>query len=47
MNLCEKNANPINKDGRFCSLRKTMFFAEVKKEILPPRRRGVEREKTG
>src|ERR1700743_1798505 len=33
MNLCEKTASPINKDGRFCSLRMTMFFAGVRKDF--------------
>jgi hypothetical protein len=34
MNLCEKSGGSINKDGRFCSPRKMMFFAEVKKDFI-------------
>jgi len=49
MNLCEKSGVLINKYGIFYSLRKTMFFAEVKKDLFsPPRRGGAEGEgKTG
>jgi hypothetical protein len=52
MNLCEKSRVPFNEDGRFCSLRKTMFFAEVKKDFFhrgdaETRRGEVEAELTG
>jgi hypothetical protein len=34
MNLCEKSEVPFNEYGRFCSPRKTMFFAGGEKEIF-------------
>jgi hypothetical protein len=34
MNLCEKSGVVTNVFGRFCSLRMTMFFAEVKKDFF-------------
>jgi len=33
MNLCEKSAVSFNEYGGFCSLRMTMFFAEVEKDF--------------
>jgi hypothetical protein len=45
MNLCEKSGVPINKDGRFCSLRMTMFFAEVKKDLFRRRKKPEFRAK--
>jgi hypothetical protein len=46
MNLCEKSGVSINKDGRFCSLRMTMFFAGVKKDFFKPQRHGGTEGKT-
>jgi hypothetical protein len=34
MNLCEKSEVSTNKYGLFSSLRKTMFFAGVKKDLF-------------
>ena len=34
MNLCEKIGVSFNEYERFCSLRMTMFFAEVKKDFF-------------
>jgi hypothetical protein len=34
MNLCEKSRVSVNKYGLFSSLRKTRFFAGIKKDLF-------------